>query len=117
MQQRARASTTCSRSTSVSSPTACAVAAVGLACSSLTRSQIVAAVVAYAIPFVLLDFTWLQPSISEQVAAVLNQVAIQGHLDSFTRGVIEARHQLYFAGLTVLGFTISVASLDLLRAR
>lgn len=94
-----------------------AIAAIGLACSSLTRSQIVAAVVAYAIPFVLLDFAWLEPMLSEQAALVLREVAIQGHLDAFTRGVIEARHQIYFAGLTALGLTVSIAAIDLARAR
>ena len=94
-----------------------AIAAIGLACSSFTRSQLVAAIVAYAIPFVLLDFGWLEPALSEPVARVLREVAIQGHLSSFTRGVIELRHLVYFAGLAVLGITASIASLDLGRAR
>ena len=94
-----------------------AIASIGLACSSLTRSQIVAAVVAYAIPFVLLDFGWLEPLLSAEVAVLLREAALQGHLESFTRGVIEARDQVYFAGLTVLGLTISVAATDLVKAR
>jgi ABC-2 type transport system permease protein len=94
-----------------------AVAAIGLACSSLTRSQIVAAIVAYTIPFVLLDFGWLEPALSANVATALREVAIQGHLDSFTRGVIELRHQIYFASLTALGLIVSIGSLELLRAR
>ena len=94
-----------------------AIASIGMACSSLTRSQIVAAVVAYAIPFVLLDFGWLEPALSPGIAKLLREVALQGHLESFTRGVIEARDQIYFAGLTVLGLTVSVASLELVRAR
>ena len=94
-----------------------AIAAIGLACSSLTRSQIVAAIVAYAIPFVLLDFAWLLPMLSEGAAAILSNVAIQGHLEAFTRGVIELRHVVYFGGLTALGVLVSAASLDLVRAR
>jgi ABC-2 type transport system permease protein len=95
-----------------------ALAAIGLACSALTQSQILAAVLAYAIPFVLLDFTWLEPTIqSEQAAALLREISILGHLESFSRGVIALRHAVYFAGLTALGFTASLATLDLLRAR
>jgi ABC-2 type transport system permease protein len=93
------------------------IAAIGLACSSLTRSQVVAAIVAYAVPFILLDFAWLDPMLSESVAGVLREATIQSHLDSFGRGVLELRHAVYFAGLTAFGFTVSIASLELGRAR
>ena len=76
-----------------------------------------AAVIAYAVPFVLLDFGWLEPALSQGAATVLREVALQGHLDSYTRGVIELRDQIYFAGLTLIGFTVSTAALDLGRAR
>ncbi len=94
-----------------------ALAAIGLACSALTQSQILAAVLAYAIPFVLLDFSWLEPTASEGVSGWLNEIAILGHLETFARGVIAVRHVVYFAGIAALGFAASLASLDLLRAR
>jgi ABC-2 type transport system permease protein len=94
-----------------------AVAAIGLACSSLTASQIVAAVLAYAIPFVIIDFAWLRPAVSEGVAALLDEIALQGHFESFARGVIELRRGLYFGGIVALGFTVSVGSMELTRAR
>ncbi len=94
-----------------------AIAAIGLACSSLTRSQVVAAIVAYAVPFILLDFAWLEPMLSESVAGVLREATFQSHLDSFGGGGLEVRHAVFFAGLSALGFTVSIASLELLRAR
>lgn len=94
-----------------------AVAAIGLACSSLTQSQIVAAVLAYAIPFMILDFTWLHPVLSEGIAELLNELALQSHFDSFARGVIELRRGIYFGGIVALGFTISVGSMEFTRAR
>jgi len=94
-----------------------ALAAVGLACSSLTQSQIVAAVLAYAIPFVLLDFSWLDPVLSEGARNALGSIAIQPHLESFARGVVRFADEIYFACIVALGFTVSVASLELARAR
>lgn len=94
-----------------------ALAAIGLACSSLTRSQIVAAVLAYAIPFVLLDFGWLEPMLSDGVASFLRQLSLQARFESFARGVLELRHVIYFAGLTGIGFAVSLASIQLGRAR
>jgi ABC-2 type transport system permease protein len=95
----------------------CAVAAIGLACSSFTSSQIVAAVLGYAIPFVLLDFAWLSNSVSEEAAARLREIALLAHYDAFPRGVIELSHVVYFAGIAFLGWLASVASLELARAR
>lgn len=94
-----------------------AVASIGLACSSLTRSQIVAAVLGYAIPFVLLDFGWLEPVLSAPIAAALRDISLQGHIDSFGRGLIETRNLVYFAAISATGYAISLASLQLGRAR
>jgi ABC-2 type transport system permease protein len=95
----------------------CAVASLGLVCSSFTRSQIVAAALGYAIPFVLLDFAWLSNTVSESAASVLREIALLSHYGSFARGVIELRNVVYFAGVAVLGWILSVASLELARAR
>jgi gliding motility-associated transport system permease protein len=95
----------------------CAVASLGLACSAFTSSQIVAAVLGYAIPFVLLDFAWLSNTVSESAAAVLREAALLSHYGSFARGVIELRHVVYFAGIAAFGWLLSVASLELARAR
>jgi ABC-2 type transport system permease protein len=96
---------------------ATAVASIGLACSSLTRSQIVAAVLGYAIPFVLLDFGWLEPVLSAEVAQALRQLSLQPHVDSFARGLIESGNLVYFAAIVAVGYTISLSSLELGRAR
>jgi ABC-2 type transport system permease protein len=94
-----------------------ALAGIGLACSSLTQSQIVAAVLAYAIPFVLLDFGWIEPVASEGLAALLATLALQERFESFARGLIELRHLLYFGALALAGWVVSLASLELGRAR
>ena len=65
----------------------------------------------------LLDFAWLSNSVSESVASVLREVALLTHYGSFPRGVIELRHVIYFAGIAGLGWLLSVASLELQRAR
>ena len=94
-----------------------AVASIGLACSSLTHSQIVAAVVAYALAFLLYDFNWIQGVVSEGVAGFLRELELQSHVEGFTRGVVGLRHFAYFFGVAAVGYTISIASLGLGRAR
>jgi len=88
-----------------------------LPCSSFTSSQIVAAVLGYSIPFVLLDFAWLSNAVSEPVARALGEIALLGHYGSFPRGVIELREVLYFASIAFLGWLASLTALELGRAR
>ena len=47
----------------------------------------------------------------------LREVALQDRFESFARGVILLRHSLYFAGLSAIGFTFSLVSMQLARAR
>ncbi len=93
------------------------LAAIGLACSSLTQSQIVAAVLAYAIPFVFYDFAWIEPLVSEPIARVLAELELASRFDRFARGFVELRHAVYFGGAVALGYVVSLASLELGRAR
>ncbi len=93
------------------------LAAIGLACSSLTQSQIVAAVLAYAIPFVIYDFAWIEPLITEPIALVLSEIELRSHFDRFARGFIELRHAVYFGGTVLVGYVVSLTSLELGRAR
>ena len=95
----------------------CALASIGLACSSFTASQIVAAVLGYSIPFVLLDFAWLTNTVSEEVAGRLKEIALLSHYGAFPRGVIELSEVVYFAGIAFLGWLASLTSLELGRAR
>jgi ABC-2 type transport system permease protein len=95
----------------------CAIASIGLACSSFTASQIVAAVLGYAIPFVLLDFAWLSNTVSEDVAGKLREIALLSHYGAFPRGVIELSAVVYFTSIAFLGWLASLTSLELGRAR
>ncbi len=95
----------------------CAIASIGLACSSFTASQIVAAVLGYSIPFVLLDFAWLSNTVSEEVAGRLRELALLSHYGTFPRGVIELKEVAYFASIAFLGWLASLTALELGRAR
>lgn len=94
-----------------------ALAAIGLACSAVTRSQLVAAVLAFSIPFILLDFGWIEPITGEGVGTVLRALSLQDRFESFARGIVELRHLLYFAALAAAGFATSLASVELGRVR
>jgi ABC-2 type transport system permease protein len=92
-----------------------AIAAIGLACSAYTRSQLIAAVSGWAIAFTLWDFTWASAFVSEEVAAFLEAIALHTRYGNFSEGVVALADLAYFAGLTLVAMALARFSFDLRR--
>jgi len=91
--------------------------AIGLFASSLTRNQVIAAVVAF---FLLLAMTLLGPissSVPPPWRYVLAQVSIPAHCQDFSEGVVDLVHIIYFIVLTALVLFITVKVLESRRWR
>ncbi len=82
----------------------CLYMSLGCFASALTRSQIIAAMISFAIgiTFFLLSF------LSEQInlgkgwgAQALNYIAMREHMRDFTRGIIDTRYVVFYLSLTV----------------
>src|SRR5947208_7880473 len=77
--------------------------AIGLFISSLTESQVVAAL----ITFVVLLITWLSGLTASEaegwVPALVTYLASVTHLDSFSKGTLELKDMVYFLSIIVLG--------------
>jgi ABC-2 type transport system permease protein len=95
------------------------IASIGLACSAFTSSQLVAAVSAYAIAFVLYDFTWATQFLAEQpaLASFLDQLSMHPRFGGFAEGLVAVPDMVYFAGLGAVSFGLAWLSLDLERVR
>jgi ABC-2 type transport system permease protein len=96
---------------------ASAFAAIGLAISSTTENQIVAAFVAFAINLML----WLSESISQFVGkpldAVMKYLSITSHFQDFSRGVIDTSHVLFFLSVIAAALFLTYLSLQSRRWR
>jgi ABC-2 type transport system permease protein len=96
---------------------AAAFAAIGLAVSSTTENQIVAAFLAFAINLVL----WLSESISQFVGkpldAVMKYLSITSHFQDFSRGVIDSSHVLFFLSVVAGALFLTYLSLQTRRWR
>lgn len=77
--------------------------ALGLFVSSLTESQVVAAL----ITFVLLLMTWIIGWAAQETEGVARDVVVYlssvSHLDTFSRGVLDLKDLVYFLSVIVLG--------------
>jgi ABC-2 type transport system permease protein len=79
--------------------------AMGCFASSLTRSQVLAAITAFALGLGLfiLGLRHLMPGASQGWAkSVFAYIAMSEHMETFARGVVDTRPVVYYLSLTVL---------------
>jgi ABC-2 type transport system permease protein len=90
--------------------------AVGLLVSSLTRNQIVAAFVTFAVFLFLWVVNWMTPS-GPTLAHIVNFLAITDRLQDFTMGILDTRHLVYYLSFIAFGLFLTLRSLDMERWR
>ncbi|MGE5361821.1 MAG: ABC transporter permease [Bacteroidales bacterium] len=91
--------------------------AVGLLISSLTRNQIVAGVVTFAVFLMLWVVDWMANFASGTVGGILSYLSITSHLDDFTKGVIDTKHLVYYLSFITFGLFLTVKAVDSERWR
>jgi ABC-2 type transport system permease protein len=95
---------------------AIAVASLGLACSAFARSQLVAAVAGWAAAFVLWDFGWATPLLSERLAAWLDAISLRPHYSAVAEGRFSPESAAYPLAIAVICAALARFSFDLRRA-
>lgn len=91
------------------------LAALGLACSAFSRNQLVAAVAALALGFVLWDFSWASGFLTEGSMRFLDGISFHPHYRFFAEGVVILSHVAYFVGVVIVCFALARFSFDLRR--
>lgn len=75
----------------------------GLFISTLTRNQVVAAAVSFAVFLCLWLFYWLGTVTSGRLSDVLTYVSFVDHFETFGQGVLSAKDFMFYASLIFLG--------------
>jgi ABC-2 type transport system permease protein len=89
----------------------------GLWISSLTRNQIVAGMVTFAVFLLLWTVTWAVDSAGPTMQKVLTAISITDHFDDFSKGVIALRHIVYYLSFITFGLFLTAKSVDSERWR
>ncbi|HVY72341.1 MAG TPA: ABC transporter permease [Verrucomicrobiae bacterium] len=82
----------------------CLYLSLGVFASAMTRSQIVAAMISYALGiglFVLSFFAYATQVKTGWQARLFSQVSMFEHMQDFVRGVVDTRHIVFYTSLTV----------------
>lgn len=88
-----------------------ATGAIGIFASSLTRNQIVAFILGFAIIFVLYLMDKVTPFVPGWLAGILQYLGTDFHYRNLLRGVIDTRDVLYYVSLTALAGMLTAYSL------
>jgi ABC-2 type transport system permease protein len=89
-----------------------AYVAIGVMASSLTRNQIVAFILSFAISFALFIFGQVVQFAPDWLSPVLAYLSMGNHFESFSRGVIDSRDVLFYLSLITVALVVATASLE-----
>jgi ABC-2 type transport system permease protein len=89
----------------------------GLWISSLTKNQIVAAPVTFAIFLMFWVITWIGSFSGPTVDKLTQYLSIIDHLDDFNKGVLDTSHLIYYLSFITFGLFLTAKSVDTERWR
>jgi ABC-2 type transport system permease protein len=90
---------------------------VGLLISSLTKNQIVAGVLTFAVFLMLWVVNWIGEQSGPMTRAIVDYLSIVQHFDDFARGVIDTKHVIYYLSFITFGLFLTAKSVDSERWR
>ena len=89
----------------------------GLLISSLTKNQIVAGMVTFAVFLMLWIITWIGSFSGPTVDQLTQYLSIIDHLDDFSKGVLDTKHLIYYLSFITFGLFLTAKSVDSERWR
>ena len=90
---------------------------VGLFISSLTKNQIVAGMVTFAVFLLLWIIEWIGSFSGPTMDKLTTYLSIIGHFDDFSKGVIDTKHLVYYVSFITFGLFLTMRSVDAERWR
>ena len=89
----------------------------GLLISSMTKNQIVAGMVTFAIFLMFWVITWVGSFSGPTVDKLTQYLSIIDHLDDFNKGVLDTSHLIYYLSFITFGLFLTAKSVDTERWR
>jgi ABC-2 type transport system permease protein len=96
---------------------AAALLAIGTFISTLTKNQIVAGAVTFAVCLLIFVLGWVGSYQYSVWAQVMTYISTTTHMESFLKGVIDSKDAIYYGSAIFLGLFLTARSLESLRWR
>lgn len=89
-----------------------AMVSLGVFLSSVTETQLIAAMFTYGVVLLLWNLSWNEAAVPNNLLGVISQLCAFDHFEPFARGVIDSKDVAYFLALTALGFFLTMRSME-----
>jgi ABC-2 type transport system permease protein len=89
----------------------------GLFISSLTKNQVVAATITFAVFLMLWVITWIGSFAGPTVESLTSYLSIIEQFDDFAKGVVDTSHLIYYFSFITFGLFLTARSVDSERWR
>jgi ABC-2 type transport system permease protein len=90
---------------------------VGLLISSLTKNQIVAGFLTFAVFLMLWVINWIGDASGPITREIVTYLSITEHFDDFARGIVDTKHVIYYLSFITFGLFLTAKSVDSERWR
>jgi len=94
-----------------------ALLALGTFISTLTKNQIIAGAATFGLALLLFVLGWVGEYEATTWARVLSYLSVNTHLESFNRGVLNAKDAVFYVSMIFVGLFLTARSLESLRWR
>ena len=94
-----------------------AMLAIGTFVSTLTKNQIIAGAVTFAVLLMLWIIEWVSEYESSTWAQVLSYMSVTSHAQSFAKGLLSVKDSVYYVSAIFLGLFLTSRSMESLRWR
>jgi gliding motility-associated transport system permease protein len=96
---------------------AAAMLAIGTFISTLTKNQIIAGAVTFAVCLLLWILEWVTGFDSSTGARVMAYLSVITHFESFSKGLLDIKDAIFYVSLIFLGLFLTTRSMESLRWR
>lgn len=86
--------------------------AIGVFISSLTETQLIAAMFTYGIILLLWNLSWNEAAVPGSWLGLVSQFCAFDHFEPFARGVVDLKDVAYFVGITVFMWFLTMRSME-----
>src|SRR5436853_896518 len=91
--------------------------AIGTFISTLTRNQIIAAAVTFAVCLILWVLDWSVGFETAKWAQILSYFSITRHFESFSKGLLDSKDAIFYVSAIIFGLFLTSRSMESLRWR
>jgi len=80
----------------------------GVVTSSITKNQIVAALVSFVVLLGLWVIGWMSSAVGSQLGKILSFISLVDHFDDFSKGVLDTKHVIYYVSFAAFCLFLAI---------